>query len=111
MHVALTLILRTGKSMNTPFLGVSWFVWGLLCLAVAVIFTVIRPRGKRPGKESALPSLILRWFHVLVWVLLAVSFFLREGKVLGGSGIANVLALLALLVYLIFMGTLLRSSR
>ena len=97
--------------MNTPFLGVPWFVWGLLCLAVAVIFTVIWPRGKRPGKASALQSLILRWFHALVWVLLAVSFFLRSGKVLGGSATANVLALLALGVYLIFMGTLLRSSR
>jgi hypothetical protein len=97
--------------MNTAFLGVPCLVWGLLCVAVAVIFTVIWPRGKRPGKESALPSLILRWFHALVWVLLAVSFFLREGKVLGGPSTANVLALLALLVYLIFMGTLLRSSR
>jgi len=97
--------------MNTPFLGVPWFVWGLLCLVVAVIFTVIWPRGKRPGKARALQSLILRWFHALVWVLLAVSFFLRDREVLGGSGTANVLALLALGVYLIFMGTLLRSSR
>jgi hypothetical protein len=60
--------------MGTQFLGVSWFVWGLLCSAVAVIFAVIWPRGKRPGKVSVLPSLILRWFHALVWVLLAVSF-------------------------------------
>jgi hypothetical protein len=97
--------------MNTPLLGVPWLVWGLLCFAVAVIFTMIWPRGKRPGKASALQSVILRWFHALVWVLLAVSFFLREGKVLDGSGTANVLALLAFLVYLIFLGTLLRSSR
>jgi hypothetical protein len=97
--------------MNTPFLGVPWFAWGLLCFVVAVIFTVIWPCGKRPGKARALQSLILRWFHALVWVLLAVSFLLREGKVLGGSATANVLALLALFVYLIFMGTVLRSSR
>jgi hypothetical protein len=97
--------------MNTPFLGVPWLVWGLFCLAVAVIFTVIGPRGKRPGKASALQSLILRWFHALVWVLLAVSFLLRDGKILAGSGTANILALLALFVYLIFLGTLLRSSR
>jgi hypothetical protein len=97
--------------MDTVFLGVPWFVWGFLCRAVAIIFTVIWPRGKHPGKARALQYLILRWFHALVWVLLAVSFFLRDGKVLGGSATANVLALLALLVYLIFMGTLLRSSR
>ena len=97
--------------MNTAFLGVPWLVWGLLCLAVAVIFTVSWPRGKRPGKARPLQSLILRWFHALVWLLLAVSFFLRDAKVFGGSGTANVLALLALGVYLIFMGTVLRSSR
>jgi hypothetical protein len=97
--------------MNTLFLGVSWLVWGLLCFAVAVIFIVIWPRGKRPGKASALQSLILRWFHALVWVLLAVSFFLRGGMILGGPSTANVLALLALVVYLIFIGTVLRSSR
>ena len=97
--------------MNTPFLGVPWFVWGLLSLVVAVIFTVIWPHRKRPGKTRPLRYLILRWFHAFVWVLLAVSFFLRDGQVLGGSGTANVLALLALFVYLIFLGTLLRSSR
>jgi hypothetical protein len=99
------------KRMDTSFLGVPWFVWGLLCLAVAVIFTVNWPRGRLPGKARGLQYLMLRWFHALVWVLLAVSFFLRSGKVLGGSATANVLALLALGVYLIFMGTLLRSSR
>ncbi len=88
--------------MDTSFLGVPWFVWGLLCLA----------SWKTSGQgERRLQYLILRWYHALVWVLLAVSFFLRSGKVLGGSATANVLALLALGVYLIFMGTLLRSSR
>jgi hypothetical protein len=97
--------------MNTPFLGVAWFVWGLLCVAVAVIFIVIWPRGKRPGKARGLQSLILRWFHALVWVLLAMSFLLRDGKVLGGPSTANVLALLALGVYLIFIAMVLISSR
>jgi hypothetical protein len=91
-------------------LGVPSFAWGLLCSAVAVIFAVLWPRMKRPGKAGVLPSLILRWFHALVWVLLAVSFFLRGGQVLGGSATANVLALLALIVYLIFMVTLLSGS-
>jgi hypothetical protein len=97
--------------MDTAFLGIPWFVWGFLCLVVAVIFTVIWPHGKCSDNAGALASIILRWFHALVWVLLAVSFFVRSGQVLGGSGTANVLALLALAVYLIFLGTLLTSSR
>jgi hypothetical protein len=97
--------------MNTPFLGVPWFVWGLLCLAVAVIFTVIWPGGRSPSSLPGLQYIILRWFHALVWILLAVSFFLRGGMILGGPSTANVLALLALVVYLIFMGTVLTSSR
>jgi hypothetical protein len=108
-NVALSSIGRRRKSMNTNFLGVPWFVWGLLSLVIAVIFTVIWPGGRSPS--TLLQYIILRWFHALVWVLLAVSFFLRGGMVLGGSGTANLLALLALLVYIIFMGTVLTSSR
>ena len=91
--------------MNTKFLGIPWFVWGLLALVVAVIFTVIWPSGKVSGANNtgSLQYVILRWFHGLVWLLLAVSFFVRSGNNSASSGTANILALAALGVYIVFM--------
>jgi hypothetical protein len=40
--------------------------------------------------------LILRWFHTLVWALLAVACFVRAAQPLAGPALPNRLALLAL---------------
>ena len=51
---------------------------------------------------------IVRWFHALVWVLLAASCFAPPSQELGGSAVANVLALLlALVTCAMFVDTLL----
>ncbi len=57
---------------------------------------------------------VLRWFHALVWALLALSSFIRASLVPGGSRVANVVALLALPAYTVFLKMLAidrRSSR
>jgi hypothetical protein len=59
-----------------------------------------------PTSEGRLRYGILRWSHALVWMLLAMSCFLRPVRLLGGVGAANLVASLALVVYLIFMATL-----
>src|SRR5437879_3935157 len=90
-------------------LSIPWFVWGMPALAVATVFVFVWPKSKSSGGARGLRYLVLRWFHPLVWVLIALSFFLRGGEVLGGAAAANVLALLALGAYLVFMAALLRS--
>jgi len=90
-------------------LSIPWFAWGFPALVVTMAFVFVWPRSKASGGERGLRYLVLRWFHHLVWVLIAVSFFLRGGEVLGGAATANVLALLAFGVYLVFMAALLRS--
>jgi hypothetical protein len=96
--------------MDTTFLGLPWFVWGLLSLVVAAVYAAAWPRRKSAGILPARPvwrHVVLRWFHPLVWVQLAVSCFVRPSQAFGGSATANVLALLALATYAIFVGTLL----
>jgi hypothetical protein len=101
--------------MSTAFFGIPWSFWGSLCVVVAAIYTVVWPRPKAAvtPARSLWRHVILRWFHPLVWVLLALSCFIRPSQWLGGSATANGLALLALLVYGIFLVTVLsdRTAR
>jgi hypothetical protein len=82
----------------------AWPVLGLGCLIVACVFAAFWPQAQGAG-ASGLPYLVLRWGHMLVWLLLAISFFVRAGN----SRSANMLALAALLVYLAFLAVRLRG--
>ena len=97
--------------MEDGFLGISWLAGGLLCLLIAGIYVVVWPRPLVAAAHSSWNRLVLRWFHALVWVLLAGSFFVRGEYVSGGRGVANILALGALVSYAIFMVTLIRARR
>ena len=95
--------------MPSTFLGFPLQTWGLLCLAVAVAyyFKWPKPKPDRTGPpRTALVHYILRLFHSLVWLLLALACFLWAA---GPSTAANSLALAGLIVYLIFLFTLIRD--
>jgi hypothetical protein len=96
--------------MQERVLGVPFYVWGGLCLVVALVFTVVWPGDRVLPGETGLRYLILRWSHVLVWLLLGVSCFVRGLGGEGGAGMANLIALAAGLTYLVFMVTLIRGS-
>lgn len=89
------------------FLGVSFFVWAGLCLAVAGTYLIIwpKPPKKSTHERTRGTHLVLRYFHALVWFLLAAACFLWGV----GNPLATVLALLALVVYALFMVTFLRD--
>lgn len=93
--------------MSETFLGFPLQTWATVCLAVAVFyyFKWPRPRPDRVGPpRSALVHYILRLFHSLAWLLLALACYLWAA---GPSIIANAVALVALIVYAIFLATLL----
>ena len=93
--------------INSAVLGLPWTLWGLLALLVAGVYAVVWPRpGARARTGPVWRHLVLRWFHALVWVLLALSCFIRTDLMPGGSGAANVAALLGLATYAAFLGTL-----
>jgi hypothetical protein len=89
--------------VTAGFLGVPWLVWGSLALVVSALFAVVNPGVKAVGVRGW-RFVVLRWFHALVWLLLALSFVMRG--FLPSSGASNLIALSALLVYVTFLLTL-----
>jgi sterol desaturase/sphingolipid hydroxylase (fatty acid hydroxylase superfamily) len=93
--------------VSETFLGFPLQAWGILSLAIAVAYFIKWPKP-RPDRvsppRSALAHIILRWFHSLVWLLLALACILWAS---GPSAAATALAVAALIVYLIFLATLL----
>ena len=91
------------------WLGVAWPVWAVLCLGVAVAYTVYWPRPRTPEQaqaRAAWQTFVLRWFHGLTWYALALFCLLRLALPPDLAGYANWVALLALVCYLAFIGTL-----
>jgi hypothetical protein len=86
-------------------LGIPLAIWGIVCLVVAAIWVFVWPSNKSIEPNS-LPHLVLRWFHALVWLFLAVTAFIAGFDIFGGANTAQFVALLALLTYLAFMVTL-----
>lgn len=93
--------------MHNQFLDIPWTIWGTLCIVIGIIYTILWPRAGKKVKRTSLQYFVIRWFHGIVWFLLGISCFLRTDK--NDIGISNGLALLALLMYLFFIGTLIRE--
>jgi len=97
-------------------LSLSNPLWPWVCLAIATIYLFIWPSTlvpSHPGPVAVVVRFVLRWLHPITWLLLAASFFIRSGMAKGRSGTANVIALMALLSYLVFIATVIsqRISR
>lgn len=88
--------------MSETLLGVPLVFWGVLCLAIAAAYYFIwpQPGPKRLAPRSVREHVVLRYFHTLVWVLLAAGCFLAAAG-LGEFG--RWLALLGIPVYVIFL--------
>jgi hypothetical protein len=89
-------------------LGLDWWIWGALCLGVGALNTVFYPRDA-VWKAGPVAALVIRWVHPLVWLLPAVSFFVRSAP--GNEGVANWIAAIAGFFYLGFALTLARARR
>jgi hypothetical protein len=70
-----------------------------------VIYALVWPKQKAVG-SSGYGFFILRWLHSIVWILLALSFYLRSGAVESLRRLADPLAYAGAAFYLIFMATL-----
>jgi hypothetical protein len=87
--------------MIEGFLNLPWFLWAGIALLIAVIYTFVWPH-KTAIDSAGFSFFILRWGHGLTWILLTISFFLR-GIDPSFNGAANLIALAAGLVYLLFI--------
>lgn len=80
------------------FLDISWFLWGVFSLFIALIFFFFVPDVS--STMSGWRLFMLRYGHSLVWILLAVSFFFREYEKIVA---ANLIGIAAGICYLIFL--------
>lgn len=94
--------------MQETLLGVPVEMIAAICIAVAALYAVYWPKPG-PGVERVQwRAFVLRWFHAMTWVGLALATL--AFKYLGQTP-AQVLGVIALLVYLTFMATLLTDRR
>ena len=75
--------------------GVPFWIWGLLCMGVAMVFVFVFPHRPAVG----LRFFLQRWGHSLVWVFLAMACFLAPSN----PELAKKIAGLGGLTYAAFM--------
>jgi hypothetical protein len=90
------------SAFGSTLFGIPLAFWGIGCLAVAVTYYRIWPQAspKRTALRSPWQQFVLRYFHALVWVLLALGCFLAG---YGFAAIGLWLAAAALPVYIVFL--------
>jgi hypothetical protein len=89
----------THRFLNAPYGG------ALVALMIAGIFAVVVPSADQVVALEGLPFIIVRWFHSLVWVLLALSFFLRGTRKASLRGLADMMGILGGLCYAAYLIT------
>jgi hypothetical protein len=87
--------------------GVSLPIWGVVCLAIAVTYWFVWPKAGAQ-RATGWRWWVMRTFHSLVWLLLALACFTRAPL---GETISNALALLGVAAYAIFIYTLATMGR
>lgn len=103
--------------MDGTLFGIPYFTWGLVCLGLAVLWYYVWPQDRTPEPLKQLPEYIprpawihsvLRWFHALVWVMLAaMCWFLDAGQ----ATLASASALVAGIMYVTFVVALVKDRR
>lgn len=94
--------------MDSGFLNIPWLVWSALALVIAAVFVFFVPGAEKLKTVKGWPYFIARWFHSLVWLLLALSFAMRALSNETIRGLADPVAALGGITYLIYIITLLR---
>ena len=94
---------------TNSFAGIPFLIWAIPCLGVATLYYFVWPKPKTGQSRSRWQHLILRWFHLLVWVLLAAACLLWASD--STARLAPSIARLSLLVYLVFLLTLAGERR
>jgi hypothetical protein len=95
--------------MTANFLGLPLPLWGVICLLIAVVWVFVWPQD-RAYPEQKVRYFIIRWFHALVWLFLAMAAFIAGFNIMGG-GAAQPVAFLSLVTYLIFMAVFTTSRK
>lgn len=103
--------------MDGALLGIPDFALGLICLGLAGLWYFVWPKERTPEPLKKLPEYqprpawmeaVLRWFHALVWVMLAAMWWLLDA---GLQPLATASALVAGIMYLTFVVALTKDKQ
>lgn len=86
-----------------------WFL-GIVALVIAGIFAVFVPGKDRVNTATGWRYPVARWFHSLVWVFLAVSFFMQAAGDDSLKALASPVAALGGITYLVYIVTFTRLA-
>lgn len=92
---------------NKSFFGIPWIICTVIALVIAVIYFYIWPQDLNP---TGLGFVILRYGHSLVWVFLMFAAILMQFNKAYSKKSAMILAKLSLVIYAVFMATLIGYS-
>lgn len=94
------------------FMELEYIYWSLICLGVAVLYYILWPKPSARQVRTDWQRIIFRYFHALVWIFLAFSCFLKAFFVQPILMLLyDLLLLLGLVTYLIFIFTFLHEKR
>jgi len=96
--------------MNAGFLKIPWIVWGGLALIVALVFVFFVPGAETINILMGWQFVVVRWFHSLCWVLLALNFFLRATNSVALTKLANPVAAAGGISYALYIITFLQVN-
>jgi hypothetical protein len=75
---------------------------------VAALYLIFIPGRDKLRTTTGWRFLVLRWFHGAVWLVLALSFLIRTTPL---KGIADLVALVAGILYAVYIATFLQGAR
>ena len=81
-----------------------------MALVVAAVFVFVVPSADQVNAASGFQFVVLRWFHSLCWVLIALNFFVRGMDGTRFNGAANLLAASGGIAYAVYMITFLQMT-
>ncbi len=77
-------------------------------MIVALVYVFFVPKTDLVNATTGLRFVIVRWFHSLVWVMLAISFFMRASEPDLLAAWANPVALVSGILYVWYLVTFIR---
>jgi len=90
--------------MDNTLFGIPLTILGFICLGLAApwLFFWPVPNPNDPPRP-AWRHFVLRWFHALVWILLALAFFIASPQT---AWLAGALGILAVVFFVTFIVTI-----
>lgn len=103
--------------MGETLFGIPYFIWSLVCLGLAVLWYFVWPKDRTPEPIKQRPDykprptwvqVVLRWFHALVWLLLAMMFLFFG---VGQAALASTTGLAAGIIYGMFVVAVVKDDQ